>query len=829
MAVYNCLSARPGGRVTTMIDAGAENRGNLDRFFDLSLDACLIVDAGGLIRKANPAFVKLLGYPESEVVGTDATALVHPEDLPSAQAEFAALKAAGLRVNFTRRFRTSQGDYLWLEWSAFFVPDEGLAYCIARDVTEPRAVEQKLKESEAWFRCLTENAPDVMYRYRLGPKLAVDYMGPNVATVLGYTPEEYYADPDLSFKIAHPDDRSFIEALVRDPERVSLPFTMRWRHRDGRLIWLEHHRSIIRNSAGEPVAVEGIARDVTQQKEAEQALARERAQLLALFEAIDEVIYVSDPRTYEILFANGTLRRLAGRDVVGEKCFRTLQGRDEPCPFCTNDRIFGENTGKIHVWETQSPVTQRWFRCMDRAISWLDGRMVRYELAIDISDLRRAEERLRHDAFHDQLTGLPNRALLLDRLAHRIQRWKRSRQPMFAILFLDLDRFKLINDSLGHNLGDKVLVEVARQLEASLRPGDTLARLGEDEFAIVLDEIGDAWRAVLVAERLQSSLKAPIQVEGHQLYLSSSIGVAVSGESCAGPEEMLRDADTAMFGAKQRGRARVVLFDEQMHRDAVAALNLERDLRQAVERKEFAVFYQPVVRLSDRATTGYEALVRWRRPAQGLLKPEEFLQVAEETGLITEIDDWMLRQALTQLRDWSARTGRPPSMYLNLSGRSLLDPELVSRLETLLRETKVDPALVHLELTEGTVQAAWETAGARPTSMQTIESLRRLRVGLCLDDFGTGYSCLSRLSELPITHVKMDRSFVSRLCSRERDAAVARTIVALARTMGVEVIAEGVETEEQAAALSALGCEYAQGYLFSEPVSGDLAGEWVPE
>jgi EAL domain-containing protein (putative c-di-GMP-specific phosphodiesterase class I) len=332
-----------------------------------------------------------------------------------------------------------------------------------------------------------------------------------------------------------------------------------------------------------------------------------------------------------------------------------------------------------------------------------------------------------------------------------------------------------------------------------------------------------------VAERLQRDLKAPIQVEGHQLYLSSSIGAIVSGEFCAGPEQMLRDADTAMYGAKQRGRAQVVLFDEQMHRDAVAALDLECDLRQAVERGDFAVFYQPVVRLSDRATTGYEALVRWRHRGQGLLKPEEFLRVAEETGLITEIDDWVLRQALTQLRDWSARTGTPPSMYINLSGRSLLEPGLVSRLETLLRETKVDPARVHLELTEGTVQAAWETAGERPASRQAIESLRRLRVGLCLDDFGTGYSCLSRLSELPITHVKMDRSFVSRLCSDARGAAVARTIVVLARTMGAEVIAEGVETEEQAAALSALGCEYAQGYLFSEPMSGDTAGAWVPE
>lgn len=812
-----------------MSDAGAEHCGGLDRFFNLSLDACLIVDAGGSIRKANPAFAELLGYPESEIAGTDLTALVHPEDLPSAQAAFAALRTAGSRVNFTRRFRTSRGDYLWLEWNASFVPDERLAYCIARDVTEPRVVEQRLKRSEARFRRLNANPPDVMYCYRLGPEPGVDYIGPNVATALGYTPEEYYADPNLPFKVVHPDDRPVLEALLRDPERASLPFTVRWRHRDGRLIWAEHRCSIIRDSAGGPVAVAGIARDVTQQKEAEQALARKQAQLLALFEAIDEIIYVTDPQTYEILFANGTVRRLTGRDVVGEKCFKALHGFDEPCPFCPDDRIFGESARKTHVWGNQDGATQRWFRCTHLAIPWPDGRMVSYKMAIEITDLRRTEERLRHDAFHDQLTGLPNRALLLDRLAHRIQRWKRSRQPMFAVLFLDLDRFMLISDSLGHSLGEKVLVEVARQFEAGLRPGDTLAGLGKDEFAIILDEIGGAWRAVLVAERLRSSLKAPIQAEGHQLYLSSSIGVVVSGESCPDPEEMLRDADTAMRSAKQRGRARVVLFDEQMHRDAVAALNLECDLRQAVERKDFAVFYQPVVRLSDRATTGYEALIRWQHPVQGLLKPEEFLHVAEETGLITEIDDWMLRQALTQLQDWSARTDTPPSMYINVSGRSLLEPGLVSRLETLLRETKVDPARVHLELSEGTVQAAWETASERPASIQTIESLRRLRVGLCLDDFGTGYSCLSRLSELPITHVKLDRSFVSRLCCSARDAVVARTIVVLARTMGAEVIAEGVETEEQAAALSALGCEYAQGYLFSEPVSGDAAGEWVPE
>jgi diguanylate cyclase (GGDEF)-like protein/PAS domain S-box-containing protein len=467
----------------------------------------------------------------------------------------------------------------------------------------------------------------------------------------------------------------------------------------------------------------------------------------------------------------------------------------------------------------------RWV--LSRGLAVWDAARSLYRMAgsmTDVTEQKETEKQLLHNAYHDVLTGLPNRALFMDRLKRSLARSKHGNDYLFAVLFLDLDRFKVVNDSLGHQVGDQLLVGVARRLHASLRPGDMVARLGGDEFAVVLDHLKSVNDATLAAERIQRDLAAPFNLSGHEVFISASIGISLNLTPCDEPSEMIRNADTAMYRAKEDGRGRFELFDKGMHENAIARLRLETDLRRAISRNEFRVHYQPIVSLESWRIAGFEALLRWEHPEHGWVSPLQFIPVAEETGLVITLGQWILREACRQLREWQQLfPSEPPlTMSVNLSGKQFTQPDLIERISQILQETGVEPRSLKIEITESAIIENIEAAE------MILKELKALGIRLSLDDFGTGYSSLSYLHRFPIDTLKIDRSFVTRM-SLPKNSEIIRTIITLAVNLGMDVIAEGVESRDQVIQLTGLNCEYVQGYLMSKPVDGEAMRALIEE
>lgn len=437
----------------------------------------------------------------------------------------------------------------------------------------------------------------------------------------------------------------------------------------------------------------------------------------------------------------------------------------------------------------------------------------------DITERKRAEQQVHHAAFHDALTGLPNRTLLSDRLSLALARAKRNKGYEFAVLFLDLDRFKLVNDSLGHTLGDQLLVELARRLESCMRKGDTVARLGGDEFGMLIDQIKDPYDAIYIAERIQEELMAPFDLNGHEFLTTSSVGIALSASGYNGPEDILRDADIAMYRAKANGKARYEVFDVAMHAHAVEALTLERELRRALERNEIRVHYQPIYSLVDQVLVGFEALARWDSEELGPVSPVQFIPLAEETGLVIPLGMTVLTEACRQMHEWHCEfpSGPKLNVSVNISGKQLQQLSLVDQIKDTLRKTQLDPECLHLEITETTIMENAQGA------TEMLSQLKALGVKLSIDDFGTGYSSLSYLHRFPFDILKIDRSFVTQMGPDNESTGIIETILILADKLGKQAIAEGVETPDQMLQLAAAGCGYGQGYLFSRPVAADAA------
>ncbi|MEO1464721.1 MAG: EAL domain-containing protein [Cyanobacteria bacterium J06633_1] len=433
------------------------------------------------------------------------------------------------------------------------------------------------------------------------------------------------------------------------------------------------------------------------------------------------------------------------------------------------------------------------------------------------------EQQLLHDALHDALTGLPNRALFMDRLEQQLKRSQSQNGYLFAVLFLDLDRFKVVNDSVGHLIGDKLLIEIARRLEKSISPTDTVARLGGDEFTILLENIASKSEATLVAESIYQTLSFSFHIDGYELFSTASIGIALSSHGYEKPEDILRDADLTMYSAKEQGKARYEVFNSSLRDRALQRLELETDLRRALERNEFEVYYQPITSLPLGTLSGFEALARWNHPVKGSIGPGDFIPVCEETGLIVPLGRWLLKEACKAARSWQLKYPEHPpiKMSVNLSGQQFREPELIEEIEAVLTETGLAGKFLKLEITESILIDNLETV------TEIILKLRQKDIQFSIDDFGTGYSSLSYLHRFPVDTIKIDRSFVSQMQSSGENSAIVKAIVTLAHMLDMDVIAEGIETTTQLAQLKLLQCEYGQGFFFSKPLSQEHAEAFV--
>ncbi|WP_448564521.1 putative bifunctional diguanylate cyclase/phosphodiesterase [Trichothermofontia sp.] len=560
--------------------------------------------------------------------------------------------------------------------------------------------------------------------------------------------------------------------------------------------------------------------EITDYKQAEAALRKSEAKNRALLDAIPDLMLHLNSSGIILDFKVPKEHPLqnSSTNFIGQNIYQIL-----PTPAAQQMIRYVRRTlqtNRAEVFEYES--------LFDGSVLFYEARIITITqneaLAIirNITDRKNVEKQLLYDALHDSLTGLPNRNLFMNRLSHAIELAKRRDDYLFAVLFIDLDRFKVINDSLGHIVGDQLLIAISRKLEACLRSGDTVARLGGDEFAILLEDINTVNDATALAERLQRELSVPFYLDHQEVFITLSVGIALSTTGYHLPEELLRDADTAMYHAKSLGRARYELFDQQMHDRAVALLQLDNDLRRAVERQEFVLYYQPIVCLMTGQITGFEALIRWQHPQRGLVPPDTFITLAEETGLIIPIGDWLLLEACQQAKRWQQQFPQlsPLTMSINLASQQFSQPNLVKKVGTILAETGIAPGTLNLEITEGTIMENIQL------SREIFSALKQLNLKLCIDDFGTGYSSLSYLHRFPLDILKVDRSFVNSINPHadshgETGIEITQTIIMLAHNLGLHVVAEGIETIEQLQYLRERNCEYGQGYWFSPPLPSD--------
>jgi diguanylate cyclase (GGDEF)-like protein/PAS domain S-box-containing protein len=562
--------------------------------------------------------------------------------------------------------------------------------------------------------------------------------------------------------------------------------------------------------------------DITQRRWSEQALRDSEARYALAAQGANDGLWDWDLRSNRIFLSTRWKTMLGyGESAVGddpEEWFQRIHPEDADQ---VRAQVAGHLAGASESFESEHRIRHddggyRWVLSRGLAVRDDQNRPIRMAGSqTDITERKRAQDRLVHGALHDTLTGLPNRALLIDRLDRAVQRARRPRGAAYGMLQIDLDRFKVINDSLGYRHGDELLIAIARRLEPCLKPGDTLARLGGDEFAILIDDMTAPTEATALADRLREALAPPFQIMGRDIFANASIGIAIGPATYERADEVLRDADLAMYRAKAAGGARVEVFDATMHTHAVQQLHMETDLRRAVERGEMLLFYQPIVSLETGRIIGFETLIRWNHPERGMIAPDEFVPLAEETGLIVQLGEWVLGEACRQMWDWQSRFVLDPPLELsvNLSVRQFSQLTLVKNVCESLARSGLDPRHLKLEITETALMENAERAAAMLTE------LKRNNIRLSLDDFGTGYSSLGYLQKLPIDTIKIDKSFINNMARNKDNLEIVRTIAQLAHGLGMDVVAEGVETNEQLAQLRALGCKAGQGYLFSRPLS----------
>jgi diguanylate cyclase (GGDEF)-like protein/PAS domain S-box-containing protein len=708
---------------------------------------------------------------------------------------------------------------------------------------------------------LLERVPAILYTAEPGAAGRWRYVSPQIETILGFSPEEWCADPHMWAQRLHPGDRErMIEFEASYMSRAPAKGAAEYRllHRDGRVVWVRDDALLLRGEDGHE-RWHGVLSDVTDRKQAEAELERGVAQQAAVARlgehalegattselmqeavtAARELLSVEIAAVAELMPDRGSF---AVRVAVGlpdtatvsdpvpagaasQAGFTILTGGPVIVPDWSVEKRFGRASTLAQHGARSSLCVVIQGRSSPFGVLGVHANQLRayppgdvdFVQAIanvlgDAFERQQTEDDIRHRALHDSLTGLPNRVLFLDRLQQALERLRR-RRSLTAILFLDIDRFKPLNDRLGRQAGDALLAAAAPRLKQVVRSSDTVARFGGDEFGILLEDISGEGDAIDMAERIAEMFTQPFALDGAEHLVTTSMGIALArGVELA--EDLIRDADAAMYRAKERGRARYELFDEGMRGRAISRRRVENDLRRALERDELRLDYQPLVSLHDKSVVGVEALLRWEHPERGLISPDDFIHVAEENGLIEPIGRWVLERASRQAAYWYAARpdAAPIEMSVNLSAVQVAHRDPAEVVATVLRATGLDPGCLTLEITESVMLADAEGL------TEALRALKALGVRLVLDDFGTGYSSLAYLTRLPLDALKVDRSFIDGLGTEPRDTAITEAIVAMSHALSLQVVGEGAETALQVAELARMGCDFVQGYHFSRPV-----------
>jgi diguanylate cyclase (GGDEF)-like protein/PAS domain S-box-containing protein len=796
---------------------------------DAALDAVITIDHRGCVLEFNPAAQRIFGYQREAILGRELAELIVPP--ASREAHRRALerwthdgptagegKLLGRRIEVEAMRADGSMFPAELAISRVGLPGPPIFTASLRDISERTAAEERQRTAEFRYRTLVEQLPLVSYVDEIdNPRSHALYVSPQVQDVFGYSPDEWLTVPGLFRSLIHPDDRERVlaEKDVAYARAETLRHVYRMHARDGRPMWVEDVSMHVEPPEGMRPFRQGFALDITERQRADDAVRLAEIRYRTLVEQLPLAVYVdrADASSSNV-YTSPQIEPMLGYTVE--------EWRSDPMLFIA--LLHPDDRERVLAAHERTRTTGEPFHAdyrlyaRDGRIVWVhdeahaisdpqSGEPVLQGYLLDVTARREAEEQLRHQAFHDPLTGLANRALFTDRVQHALV----VSSGDAAVLFLDLDDFKAVNDSMGHLAGDALLAAVGARIRASLPPSLTVARMGGDEFAILVEASDAATTALEAAESVTAVLQEPFDLDGREVFVTASVGIAVGDDA----EELLRCSDVAMYGAKSSGKAQYVVYAPRMDEDLGGRLELVADLRRAHVHEEFVLHYQPTVDLATGRILGVEALIRWNHPVRGLIAPSEFIHLAEETGRIVEIGRWVLEEACCQTMHW--RAGPVAAEHLgvsvNVSTRQVRRPGLVEDVARALDISGLDPTALTLEITESVL------ARRRDEMTSILEQVVRGGVKLALDDFGTGYSSLSLLQDLPVDTLKIDQSFVQSIGSESARSAFVRAIIDLGEALGLAVVAEGVETAEHVAELRRLGCQVGQGFHFARPLA----------
>jgi diguanylate cyclase (GGDEF)-like protein/PAS domain S-box-containing protein len=789
----------------------------MDQLLDSSHIGVLVVDKERNNLFVNERLCEMFAYTKEELLQTNAE-IFHLNREAFINFADIAFKSVltGTPLSIDYQFKRSDGSYFWVHIAGDPIKNKEEVLWTMVDIT-PR-VEAKLQEKELQAK---SNQLAQMVEQTHDAVISTDLQG-NILTwnrgaqkLFGYTQEEIL---NKNVSILHLE-----EDLEKLQKRIGILMLKGEFNNDIRIltkakktITVSFSLSLLHDANGNPSGMVGYAVDIHEKVKAQKQLEETNYNLQIYLDAIDKIgigLFVVDD-DFTVRFMNKTMQKWFGNQT-GKICYSSVAGLDEPCPYCKLHEVIHENQ-KV----TYNPTTDMGesFEIVATSIKNSDGTSSKMEFIRNVTDEKKAQvnlknekEKLNYQAHHDALTGLPNRILFNNKLDTAILKAQKENKKV-ALIFIDLDHFKEINDSLGHDVGDKILTTVTTRLQEILQEKDTLARLGGDEFTIILEDLTNLQEVSLISSNILKILSEVINIEGNKLYVSSSIGISIYPDDGLSAQNLLKFADSAMYKAKDVGRNNYQYYNTKMTEVAVERIKMETDLRDALKKEEFVVYYQPQVNGVTNKIIGMEALVRWNHPKMGLVSPAKFIPLAEITGLIVELDRFVMRTAMKQIREWYDKGLNPGVLAMNLAVKQLQQVDFIKTLTTLLETSKCKPQWIELEVTESQIMRDPETA------ISLLKSINELGIELAVDDFGTGYSSLSYLKKLPIDKLKIDQAFIRDLPYDEEDASIARAVIALAKSLNLHIIAEGVETQAQKDFIVENGCENIQGYFYSKPV-----------